>query len=178
MLSWTAQTPNQTAMTKAILAAIFMVFVSGQSLHGEFIIHFIGAYNLCVGESDAKTLIYRSPERRPETEHQAEMRDIARQSLESVTVRVFGQPPREVWTGKGYELAAKIENDLFRKKGSAPTPQELTDGYKAACSQFQQKNGHPFTVKNLRDGLQQHRVLKKAKQFPRPRVKASPKSSR
>ncbi|MGA2333944.1 MAG: hypothetical protein ABSG08_01100 [Terriglobales bacterium] len=58
---------------------------------------------------------------------------------------------REVWTGKDYELARKVRDEL----GANYTQAQLTAALAVACERYQKKNGQCYIVKNLRDGLRQ-----------------------
>jgi hypothetical protein len=60
------------------------------------------------------------------------------------------EPVREVWPGKGYELARKVWIDLGTE---ATQPGKFTAGLVAACLHYKPKKGRPFTVKSLREGL-------------------------
>jgi hypothetical protein len=118
-----------------------------------------------------------SPEPKSDGEHQADARDIKRQkqALELITLSVFDEAARvrEIWPRKDWELAAKVENDLTQEYGKTPTPQELTEGFKAACLRYKKKNGSGlFTPKNLRDGLKQHKDGLDDQRHRRPRSKS------
>lgn len=117
-------------------------------------------------ESDARSTIFDSGKivAPADAAHAAKVR-------KSLLLYVHGEPetPKqelEVWPGKDWELAAKIEHDLTGTHGRVPTSLELTEAYKQACLRYQKKNNRgSFTVKNLRDGLKQH----KAEPLPSPR---------
>lgn len=84
-------------------------------------------------------------------------------------VHVFGppEPALSPWPGKDWELAAKVESDITQKRGRDPTTAELTAGLEQACQTYQKKNGEKFKVKNLRDGLAQHKNLIEDQKYPR-----------
>jgi hypothetical protein len=59
-------------------------------------------------------------------------------------------PVREVWLGKGYDLARKVRAEL----GADWTqPGKFTAALERACQRYVQKNGKPFTPKSLRESL-------------------------
>jgi hypothetical protein len=140
-----------------------------------------------VTESDARITKFSTPELQSEAEHQADLRALAlqKQVRDKALVYMFGapellepvKPVRETWPGKDWELAAKIENDLTQARGRAPTPAELTEGYKQASEQYEKKNNRGrFTPKGLRDVLKVHRQWVKEHSYPHPRVtKISPR---
>jgi hypothetical protein len=68
-------------------------------------------------------------------------------------------PEREKWPDKDWELAASVWNDLTKLHNRTPTPEELTAGLKQACQTWKNRNGKEFIVKNLRDGLFQHKGM-------------------
>jgi hypothetical protein len=132
-------------------------------------------------DSDGKSLTFIPPAQKSVAEHDANQRTIQNQLLDEITLRaqirssglpVLPEPPEpelEIWPGKDWELAAKVEKDMTLTLGRDPAPIELTEGFKQVCLQYQKKNRRRFTVKNLRDGLKQHRVLPRKKSRISPR---------
>jgi hypothetical protein len=108
-----------------------------------------------VGESEARTVTYKLPPTKSDSEHQANLSKMTRekQATEEVLVRVFGSSEKcEVWPGKAYELARQVRDDL-RKAGKSTN--ELTAAFEQACGRYVQRNGKRFTPKSLREGLRQ-----------------------
>ena len=108
-----------------------------------------------MSESEARTLTSTFPQPvKSSAEHQVALEEIDRQkqTLDELQVRTFGLPEREVWHGKGYELALKVRGELgddWRKPG------RLTAALEQACRKYVQANGRRFNVKSLREGLRQ-----------------------
>ena len=60
---------------------------------------------------------------------------------------------RVIWSGKNYELARKVRDEL----GAAwEEPGKFTAALKVACDQYMREDGTLFTPKVLREGLRQY----------------------
>jgi hypothetical protein len=129
-------------------------------------------YNEAMGESEAVGTTYKQDRVTPKRFLKAQQRRL--QALDGVLLpiavagRTANEVPviREVWPGKDYELAVKVKSDLTQQKGRAPTPAELTEGFRAACQRYVKENGRSFTVKNLRKGLAQYERRIEEQHYP------------